>query len=185
MVVLSALWLPILLSAVAVFIASSIMHTVLTYHRSDCHQLPDEDSVLAALRSAGLQRGFYMFPYSTPKEMKSPAMMEKFKQGPAGMMTVFPSGLPNMAKFIGQWFVFCLIISVFVAYLAGHTVAPGASFRGVLRVAGTAAFLAYGLSQLSNSIWKAQPWAMTLKETVDGLIYGVLTGAAFAWLWPH
>jgi hypothetical protein len=70
MVALSALWLPILLSAVVVFIASSIMHAVLTYHRSDCHQLPEEDKLLAALRAAGLQRGLYMFPYSRdPKEL--------------------------------------------------------------------------------------------------------------------
>lgn len=185
MVALSSLWLPILLSAVGVFIASSIMHTVLTYHRSDCHQLPEEDKVLATLRAAGLQRGFYMFPYSLPKDMKSPAMTEKFKQGPAGTMTVFPTGLPNMGKFLGLWFAFCLVISFFVAYLTGHTVAPGAPFLGVLRVAGTAGFMAYGLGQLSNGIWKAQPWSMTLKEVVDGLVYGLLTGAIFAYFWPH
>jgi len=34
----------------------------------------------------------------------------------------------------------------------------------VFRVAGTAAFMAYGLGNLSNGIWKGQPWGMTLKE---------------------
>jgi hypothetical protein len=186
MVALSALWLPILLSAVTVFIASSLMHTVLTYHRRDCHQLPEEDKLLAALRAAGLHRGVYVFPYSAnPKDMKSPAMAEKFKQGPVGMMTVFPTGLPVMPKFLGQWFAFCLILSFFVAYLTGRTVAPGVPFLAAFRVAGTAAFLAYGLGQLANSIWKGQPWSATLKEVFDGLIYGLLTGATFACLWPH
>ena len=186
MVALSALWLPILLSAIIVFIASSIMHTVLTYHRSDCHQLPEEDKLLGALRAAGLQRGLYLFPYSRDsKEMKSPAMAEKYKQGPVGMMTVFPSGLPVMPKFLGMWFVYCLIIGFFVAYLTGRTVAPGVPFLAVFRVAGTAAFLAYGLGHLSNGIWKGQPWGMTLKEVIDGLVYGLLTAGTFGWLWPR
>ncbi len=158
MVSLSALWLPILLSAVIVFIASSIMHTLLTYHRSDCHQLPD---------------------------VKSPATIEKFKQGPVGTLTVFPSGPPAMPKFLGMWFAYCLIVGFFVAYLTGRTVAPGAPYLAVFRVAGTAAFLAYGLGHLSNGIWKGEPWGMTLKEVFDGLIYGLLTAGTFGWLWPR
>jgi hypothetical protein len=185
MVALSALWLPTLLAAVFVFIVSSILHTVLTYHRSDCLQLPEEDKLMAAMRAAGVHRGYYMFPYCLPKEMKSPAAIEKFKAGPVGTMTVIPSGPPVMPKFLGLWFGFCLTISFFVAYLTGRTVAPGAPFLGVLRVASTAAFLAYGVGQLSNGIWKGQPWSMTLKEFFDGLLYALVTGAAFAWLWPH
>src|SRR6266851_5301287 len=174
MVALSALWLPIVLSAVIVFVASSIMHMVLPYHRSDYQPLPDEDKVLAALRAAGLQRGLYMFPFSTHKEMKSPATIEKFKQGPVGMLTVFPSGPPAMPKFLGMWFAYCLIIGLFVAYLAGHTVAFGAHYRKVFGVAGLAAFLAYSLGPLVNGIWKGQPWSMVLKESFDGLIYSPL-----------
>jgi hypothetical protein len=182
---LSALWLPILLSAVIVFIASSIMHTVLPYHQSDYKQLPDEDKLLAALRSAGLKRGYYHFPFCSHKEMKSPAVMEKFKQGPVGSMTVLPSGPPAMPKYLVTWFVYCLIIGFFVAYLTGRTVAPGASYLAVFRVAGTAAFLAYGVGQLSNGIWKGQPWGMTIKEVVDGLVYSLLTAGTFGWRWPH
>jgi len=185
MVSLSALWLPIVLSAVIVFIASSIMHVVLTYHQSDCKQIPEEASILATLRTAGLQRGYYHFPFTTHKEMKSPATMEKFKQGPVGILTVFPSGPPAMGKFMGMWFVYCLIISFFVAYLTAHTVAAGVNYLVVFRVAGTAAFLAYGLGQISNGIWKGQPWGMTIKEVVDGLVYGLLTAGTFGWLWPR
>ena len=185
MVPLTALWLPIIVSAVIVFVASSIMHVLLKYHEGDCRQLPDEDKVMAALRAVALSRGLYMFPYGGHKEMKSPAMVEKYKQGPVGMMTVFPSGLPPMAKFMAMWFVYCLIIGFFVAYLTAHTVALGANYLVVFRVAGTAGFLAYGLGQLSNSIWKRQPWRMTIKEVIDGLIYGLLTAGTFGWLWPR
>jgi hypothetical protein len=185
MVPLTALWLPILLSAVIVFVASSVMHMLLPYHRGDYQPLPDEDKVLAALRSAGLSRGLYIFPHTTHKDMKSPAMIEKYKQGPVGMITVFPTGQVNMGKFMGLWFGFCLIVSIFVAYLTGHTVAPGTDYLHVFRVAGTAAFLTYGLGNLSNGIWKGQPWGVVLKDVFDGLIYGLLTAGTFGWLWPR
>lgn len=185
MVPLSALWLPIVLSAVIVFVASSIMHMVLPYHHGDYKKLPDEDKVLPALRSAGLKRGLYIFPFGTHKDMKSPAMIEKYNQGPVGMMTIFPSSPPVMAKFMGLWFFDCLIIGFFVAYLAAHTVAPGAHYLRVFRVVGTAAFLGYGLGHFSDGIWKGQTWSFVFKEVVDGLIYGLLTAGTFGWLWPR
>src|SRR5712692_9132094 len=185
MVPLTDLWLPIMLSAIIVFVASSVMHMLLTYHRSDYRQLPDEDKLLAALRAAGLKRGLYFFPFGTHKEMKSPALIEKYKQGPVGMLTVLPSGPPVMPKFLGMWFAYCLIIAFFVAYLTGRTVTPGAQYLVVFRVAGTAGFLAYGLGHLSNGIWKGQPWGMTIKEVIDGLVYGMLTAGTFGWLWPR
>ena len=185
MVPLTALWLPILLAAVIVFFASFIMHMVLPYHRGDYQKLPDEDKLLAALRAAGVKRGLYVFPFCTPKEMKSPAMIEKYNQGPVGMMTIFPSDPPAMPKLLTMWFVYCLIIGFLVAYLTGHTVAPGARYLAVFRVAGTAAFLSYGLGNLSNGIWKGQPWGVTIKEVIDGLIYGLLTAGTFGWLWPR
>jgi hypothetical protein len=182
---LTALWLPILLSAVIVFVASSLIHMVLPFHRNDYRQLPEEDTLLAALRSAGLRRGLYMFPYCTHKDMKSPAVQEKFKQGPVGMLTVFPSGPAAMPKFLGMWFAYCLLIGLFVAYLTGRTVPFGAHYRVVFRVVGTAAFLAYGLGSLVNGIWKGQPWSIVLKESFDGLIYSLLTAGTFGWLWPR
>jgi len=185
MVSLAALWLPILLSAVIVFVASSIMHMLLPYHQSDYRQLPDEDKLLTSLRGAALKRGLYVFPFCTHKDMKSPAIQEKYKQGPVGFLTILPSGPPAMPKFLIQWFVYCLLIGFFVAYLTAHTVAPGAHYLAVFRVAGTAAFLAYGLAHLSDGIWKGQMWGATIKEVVDGLIYGLLTAGTFGWLWPR
>jgi hypothetical protein len=166
-------------------VASSILHMVLPYHHSDYKRLPDEEKVVSALRAADLSRGLYMFPFCTHKEMKSPGAIEKFKQGPVGTLTVFPSGPPAMPKYLVQWFIYCLIIGYFVAYLTGRTVAFGASYLAVFRVVGTAAFLAYGLANLANGIWRGQPWSVVLKEVIDGLIYALLTAGTFGWLWPR
>ena len=124
MVPLTALWLPILLSAVIIFVASSIMHMLLKYHQSDYSQLPDEDKILAALRPANLKRGLYIFPFCTHKDMKSPALIEKYKQGPVGFLNILPNGPPALPKFLVQWFVYCLVIGFFVAYLTGRTLPP-------------------------------------------------------------
>jgi hypothetical protein len=185
MVSLSALWGAIVLSAVIVFVASSIMHMVLPYHKTNYKKLPDENKVTAALRASGIGRGLYVFPFCEMKEMKSPEMVEKYKQGPVGTITIMPSGPPALPKFMGQWFGFCLLVNFFVAYLAAHTVALGTPYPAVFRVVGTAAFLAYGLGVLPNGIWKGQMWSMTLKEAIDGLVYALLTAGTFGWLWPR
>ena len=182
---LTALWLPIVLSAVIIFVASSIIHMVLPYHRSDYHQIPDEDKVMAGLRSANLKPDFYVFPYILPKDMKSPAAIERYKQGPVGFLKIMPGGPPAMPKFLVQWFVYCLLVSFFVAYLTGRTVASGTPYLAVFRVAGTAAFLSYGVGNLPNAIWRGYTWSVVIKEVIDGLIYALLTAGTFGWLWPR
>lgn len=184
-VALTALWLPIVLSAVIVFVASSIIHMVLPFHKSDYKQLPDEDKVLSALRPLNLQRGLYVFPFCTHQTMKSPEMTAKYKQGPVGFVNIMPSGPPAMPKFLITWFLYCLLIGFFVAYLAAHTLASGVNYLVVFRVVGTAAFLGYGLGAIPNGIWKGQTWSATIKEVVDGLIYALLTAGTFGWLWPR
>ena len=186
MITLTSLWLPILVSAVIVFVASSIMHMVLPYHKSDYRQLPDEDRVTDAMRSAGLTRGpAYFFPYFSFKEIKSAPVVEKLKRGPVGLLTVLPSGPPAMGKNLVQWFVYCLIISIFAAYLAGRTLRPGTAFPEVFGVVATAAFLGYGAAHAQESIWSGRSWVVTLKHIFDSVIYAVLTAAIFGWLWPQ
>ena len=186
MVYLPQLWLPILLSAVIVFVASSIIHMALPLHKNDYRKLPDEEKVMDALRAAGVTPGpAYHFPHCTHKEMKSPEMQEKFKKGPVGFLTLLPSGPVNMGKFLGLWFLFCLIVAVFTAYLTGRTVAPGTQYLLVFRVAGTVAFMGYGLGHFADSVWKGQTWGVTFKHMFDGLIYALLTAGTFGWLWPR
>lgn len=186
MVSLTALWLPIVISAVVVFIASSVIHMVLKYHNSEYRQLPDEAAVLGAIRDGNTRPGFYTFPYcGNMKDMGTSEMIEKYRQGPVGTMNVNPSGPPAMGKALGLWFVFTLVVGVFAGYLASRTLAPGTHYLQVFRVVGCASFMAYSLACFSDAIWKMKPWGMTLKHAIDGLVYGLLTAGVFGWLWPQ
>ena len=185
MISFAHLWLPILLAAVIVFVASSILHMVLPYHKSDYKKLPDEDGTRAALRGQNLKPGCYHFPFCTHKEMKTPEAQSKFREGPVGFVTIFPSGPPNMGKYLGMWFVYCVVVGFFTALAVLHTLPFGATYKQVFHGIGLTAFLAYGVAPVVGSIWKGQPWGTTLKEVVDGLIYALLTAGTFGWLWPR
>ncbi len=185
MVPITSLLIPILLSAVIVFLASFILHMVLKYHSNEFKKLPNEDSVRDAIRSANVQPGFYAFPHhSGPKEMKSPEMVEKFNRGPVGFLTTIPNGLPPFGKFLVFWFLYCILIGIFAAYITGRTTPAGAEYLTVFRLTGTIAFLGYGVGYILDSIWKGQPWSSTIKHLIDGLVYGLLTAGTFGWLWP-
>lgn len=185
MVPLMSLWLPILLSAVIVFFASFIIHMVLPYHRSDYRKVPSEDEVMEALRRFNIPPGDYMIPRpGSMKEMNDPAFVEKRKKGPVVLMTVMPPGMGNMGKYLTQWFIFCVVVGVFAAYLSGRALAPGSAYLHVFRFAGCAAFMGHALAQWPNSIWYHRAWSTTFRQTFDGLVYGLLTGGTFGWLWP-
>jgi hypothetical protein len=186
MVPVLSLWLPILISAVIVFIASSIFHMVLPFHRKDYKTLPDEDGVMDALRKFNIPPGDYVFPcVKSPKEMSSPAFVEKRKKGPVGMMTVMPGGEVTMGPQLAQWFVYCVVVGIFAAYVAGRALQPGAHYLSVFRFAGVTAFVGYGLALWQNSIWYKRAWGTTFRSTVDSLVYGLLSAGVFGWLWPR
>ena len=185
MVSILSLWLPILLSAVAVFILSSIIHMVLGYHKNDFLALPNEKQVMDDLRKHNLPEGNYSFPRANSmKDMGSPEFIEKMKQGPVGMMTITKSGPPNMGKELTLWFIYSIVVGIFAAYIAGNALAPGAHYLAVFRFAGATAFVGYSIALLQNSIWYKRDWAATFKSMFDGLIYALFTGGIFGWLWP-
>jgi hypothetical protein len=184
MVPIMSLWLPILLSAVAVFALSSLVHTVFPYHKSDYAKVPDEDQVMAALRPFNLVPDDYLMPRpGTAAQMRSPEFLEKMKKGPIVLMTVRPSEFSMATNFI-QWFVHCLVIGVFAAYVTGRALPPGAEYLNVFRFAGTVAFAGYALALPTDSIWFARKWSTTFKSLFDGLMYALLTAGMFGWLWP-
>lgn len=184
MVPLAALWLPILVAAVIVFVVSSILHMVLPYHKSDYKAIPGEENVTAAMRTASVQPGVYMFPFCSHDKMKDPAVQEKFKQGPVGHLTILPSGPPNMGKYLGLWFLYCVMVSAATAFIAGHSRPPGVEYIHIFKLTAAISFMSYGLAVFVDSIWKGQPWSNTVKGMFDGLIYAGMTGGAFGWLWP-
>jgi len=180
-----ALWLPILLSAVIVFLVSAVIHMVFTYHQSDFGKLADEDGVMDALRGFNIPPGNYVIPCAgSAKAMNSPEFVDKAKKGPVAFMTVMPSGIPSMAASLTQWFVYSIVIGIFAAYIGSRTLAPGAHYLDVFRYVGTTAFAGYALALLQNAIWYKHSWSMTLKSMFDGLIYALMTAGTFGWLWP-
>lgn len=183
MVSVISLWLPILVAAVIVFIVSSIIHTVLTYHRSDFEAVPDEDAVRAGLR--GVPPGDYVVPHAgSNAERASEAFQAKTKEGPVAFMTVFPPGRTGMGASLAQWFLYCVLVGLFAAYVAGTALPPGADYLSVFQIAGTVAFAGYGLALLQNSIWLKRKWSSTLKAMFDALLYALLTAGTMGWLWP-
>ena len=186
MVPLTALWAPILLSAVVVFIVSAMIHMMLPYHRSDYRKLKSEDEVMAALRPFNLEPGDYMLPCApTAKEMKAPGYAEKLNQGPVAIMTVMKPGRISMTGSLVQWFIYCVVVGVFAAYISSRALPPGADYRAAFRFAGCTAFAGHSLALLHNSIWYKKSWSATFKSVFDGLIYALLTGGVFGWLWPR
>jgi hypothetical protein len=185
MVSITSLWLPIVLSAVGVFVMSSIIHMVLKYHQSDYQAMPGEDNVLAAMRGESVKPGYYYLPHCVDmKQLAEPEMKDKFEKGPVVFATVMPNGVPAMGKSLGLWFAFCLVVGIFVAYLCGRVFGPGTDYMTVFRYAGTVAFLGYAGSIATESIWKGQPWGTSIKHIFDGLLYSLVTAGFFGWLWP-
>jgi len=182
---LAVLWLPILLSAVFVFIASSVMHTVLKYHASGCMKLDAEEGVRAAMKGQTIKPGFYPIPYCKMEEMGNPEIVAKYQEGPVAFLTVLPNGAPSMSKSLTQWFLFTLGVGVFVAYIAHLTLADGTDYLMAFRVTGAIATLAYCSGTIMDSIWMGQPWKSCLKFLFDGLVYGFITAGTFGWLWPQ
>ncbi|HEX2342834.1 MAG TPA: hypothetical protein VHI98_20320 [Vicinamibacterales bacterium] len=186
MVPILSLSVPILLSAVLVFVASFIIYTVLPIHRNDFRQVPKEDELMDALRRLGISPGDYLVPHPGSREgMKSPEFVDKMTRGPAAVLTVFPPGPPSMGTSLSLWFVYCIVVSVIAAYIAGRALGAGAEYLSVFRFAGTTAFVGYALALPQNSIWYKRNWGATTRSMADGLVYGLLTAGAFGWLWPR
>src|SRR3989441_12646436 len=186
MTALTALWLPILVSAVAVFVFSSIIHMTPLWHKSDYPRFPNEDRVLDALRPIGIPPGDYLMPRpANPAEMRSPEFKEKMKRGPAVLLTVMPPWTGSLVSNLSQWLVYCLVVSVFVAFITGSAVPPGAPpFTAICRFAGTTAFLGYTVALWQMSIWYRRAWALTLKAPVYGGIFSLVNGRFFQWRLP-
>jgi hypothetical protein len=183
---ISLLLIPILLASVIVFVASSILHMMIPWHKTDYPKVPNEDQLRDAIRPLGIPPGDYMVPRpSSREEMRSAEFAEKVRQGPNVIMTVLPNGRWNMGRNLTLWFIYLLVVSVFSAYIGGRALPPGAPFWEVFRFVCTIAFLSYAAALWQMSIWYRRSWSITIKATVDGLIYGALTAATFGWLWPR
>lgn len=178
-----SLWPPILLSAIIVFFVSGMIWMVLQYHNRDWQKLPDEEAVRRSLRGAA--PGEYSVPHAADnKARQSGDWQEKYREGPAAMLVVLPHGSLAMGRQLATWFVYCIVISLLVAYVGSATLPAGTDYLKAFQVTGTVAFLAYAGNAAAGSIWFGHTWSRTTKDIIDGLVYGLLTAGIFGWLWP-
>ena len=123
-------------------------------------------------------------PHGHAKEMNTPEFVQKTKEGPVAIMTVLPNEPMRMGKSLVMWFGYSLAVGAVAAYVAGSTLSIGAEYGEVFRVVAAVAFAGYSLAVLQAAIWWGRSWGYTLRTMLDGLIYGLLTGGVFGWLWP-
>jgi hypothetical protein len=186
MVPLTALWLPILLSAVIVFVVSSVINLAAPWHKHDYRRVPDEDALRAALRSLSIPPGSYLVPRAQGREeMRAPAFIARVNEGPNLLLTMLPNGPWSTAQSLVQWFVYLMLVAIFAGYVTGRALPAGTDYLQVFRFVGTTAFLGLTVALWQMSIWYRRPWSMSVKATVDGLIYALLMGGTFGWLWPR
>jgi hypothetical protein len=184
MVEWSQLVVPILLSVVFVFIASSLIHMVLKWHAPDYNKLPNEDQVRAAI-GGGLAPGQYVFPHCKDgKAMQDPEMQKKFEQGPLGTLWIRKAGKIQLGPFLMQWVLYTLAVSALCGYVATFTLVKSMDTTHVFRLIAMVAWLAYAWQGPSDSIWKGKPWSSTFRQMIDGLVYASITGGTFVWFWP-
>ena len=183
---LQSLWLPILLSAVAVFIVSSLIHMFTPWHKSDYPKLSNEERVMDAMRPLAIPPGDYFMPRpASRQDMGSPEFAEKMKRGPVVIMTVMPNGPSRMSRNLLLWFLYSAVVGLLAAYVAGCALPPGADPNRVFHFVAITAFIGYAAALWQMSIWYHRAWSTTIKATADGLIYALATAGIFVWLWPR
>ena len=180
-----SLWLPVVVSTIAVFVVSCVIHVVMTHHKGDFGKLPDEDALADEVRRQAPAPGQYMFPHCGGKEgMKDPAFKAKWERGPALFLVVRGAGMPGMGPAMGLWALNVFAVSFLTAYVARHALQPGAACVEVARITGTVGIAAYTMATWTESIWKWRPWRVTVLAVVDGVVYAVAAALVFCWLWP-
>jgi hypothetical protein len=180
------LWLPILVSAVIVFVASALVWTMLPHHKSEWSGLSNEGAVQSAIKAGNPAPGMYHFPHpANEQERRSKAYMDKLAEGPTGYLTIIPRGPFNMGPMMVKALIFNLVVSFFAAYIAGHVLQPGAPYLVVFRVVGAIGFMAYAFASVPDSIWFGRPWKSWFLQAGDALFYALMMAGTFGWLWPR
>jgi hypothetical protein len=183
---IQSLWLPILLSAVFVFLASSVLHMALPWHKKDFRGVPEEAQAAAALRPLAIPPGDYMLPKpDSMQQLRSPEYADRLAKGPVLMMTVMPNGMTPMGGLLAKWFVYLVVVAIFAAAIASTTLGRNADPKLIFHTVALTSFLGFAMALWQMSIWYHRSAVTTLKSTIDGLVYAVITGGTFVWLWPR
>ena len=180
-----SLWLPIVATAVFIFIASSLIHMVFKWHNSDYKKLANEDEVRAAIRAGSPAPGQYVVPHCTDmKDMGGEEMKKKFLEGPVAFMTVRENGAPTMGTALTLWFLYSLLVAAAAACIACGTFSLKTDPRQAGHLVGVLSFMTYVGGSIQMGIWMGKPWSSVAKDAFDGFIYAVISALTFMWLWP-
>ncbi|MBX9929761.1 MAG: hypothetical protein K2X99_12725 [Gemmatimonadaceae bacterium] len=182
---LTALWLPIFLSAVACFLVSSLIHMFTPWHRAEYPAVPNEEAFRAATRGLDVPPGDYMIPRTSAAHMNSPEFLAKMNEGPVWILTALRPGPWGMGRNLARWFVYLLVISACAGYVASRALSVGAPYLTVFRFVGVSAFLGYSAALWQMWIWYRRALRTTITSSIDGLIYACVTAGVFGWLWPR
>ncbi|MDB4905961.1 MAG: hypothetical protein JWO05_745 [Gemmatimonadetes bacterium] len=186
MVHITELLVPIALATVAVFLASSVIHMATPWHKGDFPNYEKEDAILDALRPIDIPPGDYFMPRpKTREEMATDAYKAKVERGPMVLMTVFPKGAMDMKRAFIGWILYILVVTIVAAIEAGTALGREAHPHLVFHSVALVSFAGYSLALWQMSIWYRRAWSLTLKATLDGAIYALLTAGIFQWLWPR
>lgn len=186
---LLALWVPIVLSAGAVWVVSTVFGMPFLHHKNDWVGLPpaEEDAFMTFIRSRGngMAPGNYLFPdFRTREAMESERVGRALREGPVGHLSLWRPPLGMGGKLAATFFVH-LAASTLIAYLACITLPRAAEHARVFQVVGSAGILAYCFSFIPNAVWFGASGRTIMLGIIDGVVYGVITGAIFAWRWPR
>jgi hypothetical protein len=182
---LTTLWLPILLSAAAIWVISTIVGMALPHHKQDWIGIPDEDGFMDYIRRSGIKPGNYLFPdFRSREALKSEKVETALKEGPVGHLSVWKTPVTMGGKMAATFIVY-LVVSTLIAYLTRVALPGAADFARVFQIAGTAGILAYCFSFIPNAVWFGSYKRTIIASVIDGIFFGLVTGAIFAWRWPH
>lgn len=178
------LWMPILISGLAVFVISALVWTVFPHHKKEFAPLSNEGAVMDALRVGGPVPGLYATPHMADhKEGGTPEGKAKLERGPVAFITIAPNGMPSMGPMMAKSLLYQVVVASFIAYIGWHTLPAGTEYLQVFRVTGSIAFAAYALGTVPESIWFARPWSSWLLGAFDSMLYALVLAGIFGWLW--
>ena len=183
-VTLPMLWLPIVASAVFVFIGSSLIWMALKYENAEWKRVEGEDNLREAVRKLNLAvPGQYVFPHMMGQG--ADLVAKKMEEGPVGILLLKKPGPFSMGASLLKAFVFYLVVGLFAAYVASHALSSGSDYLRVFQIVGPVAFMAYGFALVPEAIWFGRTWKSVCKGLVSALILCGLTAGTFGWLWPR
>jgi hypothetical protein len=187
MVALTSLWLPIVLSAVATFMAGFVLWVVLPHHKSDWSPLPDEDAAMASLRAQNPGPGMYHMPHAghDNNPQANPEWVAKVEAGPSAFVVVMPKAqMLSMGPTLGKNFAYLILMAVLVAYVGAAALPTGTEYLKVFQVTGAAALLGHSMGAFPKAIFWGWSRSAAAKEFLDGVVYALVTAGVFGWLWP-